>query len=208
MVLNSLLNNLDAILGRITASHLRRYQSLQADLRTKDVASDEAYQRTFNGFYKMQRRTREWYAYYFALLQREKNNKSITFAHVLEKIHAEQKRVEPSFTSKLVATIRPEMPVYDRLVRDNLSLEVPAQYRPAHQRVRELGRMYAILEGKINALIADPIFTTVLRPAFDKKWPACAHFSDAKKLDFLLWQFRPQNAQLGPEAITAHVSRS
>ena len=195
MILSSLLNNIDAVLGRITASHLHRYETLQVDLQNRNVAADKAYQRIFNGFYKMQRRTEQWYACFFAVLQREKNNKSITFGQILTQIHAEQKRVEPSFSSKLVATIRPEMPVYDKHVRVNLSLSVPAQYKPAHQRIQLLCAMYNALEHKIAGLIADPIFTTALRPAFDRKWPAFAHFSEVKKLDFLLWQHRVQNNQ-------------
>jgi len=190
VILDSLLKNIDAVLGRITTLHLKRYETLQADLRTKNVASDEEYQCIFNGFYKMQRRTEEWYMYYFAMLQREKGNKSITFKQVLEKIYAEKKRVEPSFSSKLVATIRPEMPIYDKHVRENLSLKVPAQHRPARARVQGLLKMYATLKGNVATLIGDPTFTTKLRPAFDKKFPAYAHISDVKKLDFLLWKYR------------------
>ena len=190
MTLDSLRKNIDDILQRITLSHLQRYETLQTDLGTKSVDSDQGYQRIFNGFYRMQRRTEEWYRYYFSMLQREKHNKSITFRQVLEKIYAQKHRVEPSFSSKLVATIRPEMPVYDKHVRENLSLKVPPQYRPAKDRVKEFIKAYAALEGKVATLIRDPIFTTKLRPAFDKAFPAYVHISDVKKLDFLLWQYR------------------
>lgn len=190
MILDSLLNNLDEILHRITTLHLQRYGTLQSDLRTKHVDSDQGYQCIFNGFYKMQRRPEEWYRYYFAMLEREKHNKSITFRQVLETIYAKKQRVEPSFSSKLVATIRPEMPVYDKHVRENLSLEVLPQHRPAKERVQGLLRMYDTLEEKVNTLICDDIFVTELRPAFDMKFPAYAHISDVKKIDFLLWQYR------------------
>lgn len=190
MILDSLLMNLDEILSRITISHLQRYEMLQSDLRKKTVDSDQGYQSIFNGFYKMQRRTEEWYKYYFAMLEQEKHNKSITFKQVLEKIYVEKNRVEPSFSSKLVATIRPEMPVYDKHVRENLALEVLPQYKPSNERIRGLIKMYATLEEKVTAFVRNPIFVSSLRPAFDKKFPVYEHISDVKKLDFLLWQYR------------------
>lgn len=190
MIVDMLLNNLDEILHRITKSHLQRYSALQTDLRTKRVDVDQGYQCVFNGFYRMQRRSTEWYGYYFAMLEREKHNKHITFKQVLETIYTEKNRVEPSFSSKLVATIRPEMPVYDKHVKENLSLEVLPQYKPANERVRGLLRMYDRLEEMVNTIIREDIFIRKLRPAFDKKFPTYAHISDVKKLDFLIWQYR------------------
>ena len=196
VILDDLLKDVDEILRRITTSHLQRYDTLQTDLLKKNIDSDLGYQCLFNGFYRMQRRTKEWYRYYFSMLQREKHNKSITFKQVIEQIYADKHRVEPAFSSKLVATICPEMPVYDKHVRENLSLKVPPQYSPAKDRVQKFIMAYATLDGKVATLIRDPIFTTKLRPAFDRKFPAYAHFTDVKKLDLLLWQYRKakQNA--------------
>ncbi|MEK6776739.1 MAG: hypothetical protein AABY87_07665 [bacterium] len=190
MVLESLLKNIDNVLSRITTSHLQRYDTLQKDLLKKNVSTDQRYQCIFNGFYKMQRRNEDWYQYYFSLLQREKKNRHITFKQAIEQIYTDKHRVEPSFSSKLVATIRPEMPVYDKHVRENLSLQVPAQHKAAENRVEGFIKTYDTLKKEIAALVQDTIFTTKLRPAFDQKFPAYAHFTDVKKLDFLLWQHR------------------
>ena len=190
MILDLLLNNIDEILRRITVSHLRRYDTLQRSLCATDVAADQEYQRMFNGYYKMQRRRQEWYGYFFSLLEREKKNTNITFRHVLEETYSTQHRIEPSFSSKLVATIRPEMPVYDKHVRENVSLTVPGQHKAAEVRVREFITVYSSLESKVATLIQNPVFTTKLRPAFDKKFRSYAHFTDVKKLDLLLWQHR------------------
>jgi len=190
MILLSLAHNIDDVLRRITLSHLARYKALLDGLSKKNVAFDLEYQTIFNGFYKMQRRSADWYRYYFALLEEKKYNTAITFKDTIEQIYSDRGRVEPFFSSKLVATIRPEMPVYDKHVRDNLSLKVPGSYKSGRDRVSGFIIMYSSLEQKIAAFVRDPVFTDRLRPAFDKKFNTYAQFTDIKKLDFLLWQHR------------------
>ena len=71
MIIELLLRNVDEIFGRITLSQLSRYDKLQRSLCAIDVAADQDYQRTFNGYYRMQRRTRDWYGYFSRLLERD-----------------------------------------------------------------------------------------------------------------------------------------
>lgn len=189
-LLELLLSSADKILDRITLSHLSRYDRLQRALCVTNVAADPHYQRTFNGYYRMQRRLRDWYAYFFSLLEREKNNRNITFRAVLEETYSTKGRIEPSFCSKLVATIRPEMPVYDKHVRANLLLALPGTYKAPDVRVRDFIAVYSSLELRVAAIVQNPLFIQDLRPAFDTRFPAYAHFTDVKKLDLFLWQHR------------------
>src|SRR5438132_13037166 len=106
MVLDYLSGDIDSILERITESHLKRYDRLQRSLLSTDVASNDVYQSIFNGYYRMQRRQKDWYGYFFSLLEREKRNTTVTFRDILEEVHQTKHRIEPSFSSKLVATIR------------------------------------------------------------------------------------------------------
>src|SRR5437867_13228892 len=98
MVLDYLSREIDSILGRITESHLKRYDRLQRFLLSTNVASNDAYQSTFNGYYRMQRRNHEWYGYFFSLLEREKRSRTVTFRDILEEVHQARHRVEPSFS--------------------------------------------------------------------------------------------------------------
>lgn len=195
MILDALNANLDEILERLRPSYLGRYGMLRDRLLLTDVSIDREYQRTFNGFYRMQRRERAWYAYYFALLQRNKTDETVDFANVIRQIHADRQRVEPSFASKLVATIRPEMPVYDRYVRDNLSLRIPAASLSTQTRIDGFITTYESLHAQVRALISNRAFTDTLRPAFDGRFPSYASITDVKKLDFLLWQYRVTRAR-------------
>lgn len=53
MILNDLLQNIEGILDRITTSKLNAYALTQNRLRQVDVSTDELYQRTYNGFYRV-----------------------------------------------------------------------------------------------------------------------------------------------------------
>jgi hypothetical protein len=178
------------IVGEIKVSHLQRYDWLQGMLRRTDVTKDREFQRTFNGFFKMGKKTPEWYQFYFSLLEREKNNESLTFKSVFEQIFRSCGRVEPSFSSKLLASVCPDKPIYDKILRQNLCLDVPKQHKRREERVLGYEYTYAELETKMDALMSDSRFPEA-RGLFDEHFPRYRHFTDAKKLDFLLWQHRP-----------------
>jgi hypothetical protein len=192
MILAQLLHNIDVVLARISPSQLERYDTLQRSLHATDVSSDKKYQRVFNGFYRMQKRQKDWYEFFFALLETEKGNRAITFREVFERVYRERHRVEPSFCSKLVATVRADMPVYDKYVRENLSLVIPRPNERPEQRVEGFISVYADLQAKQNQLTLNEQFPR-LRRAFDDRFAAYAHFTDAKKLDLVLWQYRQEH---------------
>ncbi len=189
MVLDRLQDGLEFILGRITESHLSRYDYLQRSLLTTNVVEDSSYRVTFNGYYRMQRRRQDWYDFFFSRSSSEKRNGTVTFSDVLEEIYRSTGRVEAAFGSKLIATIRPEMPVYDKFVRENLSLCVPKQHESAPVRVQKYIGVYGGLQAQMNELVQSDAFQH-LRVRFDRKFPAFVHFTDVKKLDLLLWQSR------------------
>lgn len=192
-VLAELLQNTDAILARITPSQLRRYDMLQRSLHSTDVSGDREYQRVFNGFYRMQRRPGSWYVFFFLLLEREKSNAALSFPDVFRCVYAATTRLEPSFCSKLVATVRPDLPVYDKHVRENLSLAVPAPHESTQSRLEKFIAAYAELQTLVARLTEADDFS-VLRQSFNRAFPEYAHFTDTK-LDLLLWQKRPSIAE-------------
>lgn len=197
MILDRLQDQVDSILGRITESGLRRYDYLQRRLAPTNVAVDSEYRRTFNGYYKMQRRSKDWYDYFFGLLEAKKNSPTATFEDILTEVYRMKRRIEASFCSKLLATIQPDKPVYDKHVRENLQLDIPKPTDSADRRLDGFISMYARLEEQIEHLIRLQKFQA-LRDAFDRAFPAYTHFSDVKKLDLLLWQHRQDAPRLEP----------
>src|SRR5262249_29983705 len=99
-------------------------------------------------------------------------------------------RYEASFASKLVATIRPDMPVIDSIVLRNVDL-TPPRYNVRDRAVR-LEHLHATLLSWFNA-----VRTTqtghYLVTRFREEYPA-ARITEIKMLDLVLWQTRPNNA--------------
>ena len=189
MILHDLLRSGDVLLGRINEAQLSRYDRLQTQLRSTDVMTNHEYRKTFIGYYRMGQHQPQWYEHFFSLLEREKHNATVTFPDVLAELYRTQGRLEASFSSKLIATIRPDKPIYDKFVRQNLSLVVPPLRLPPDTRIRKFLELYSLIEAKTNTLVQHASFQE-LKDAFDEKFPRYAHFTDIKKLDFLLWQYR------------------
>lgn len=189
MILARVFNDIDAIHERLANANLSAYDYLQRSLRSTNVFEDRDFQRCFNGFYRMRQRKREWYDYFYLTLENAKYDREITFKDILQRTFEKTGRVEPSFSSKMLATIRPDMAVYDSYLRDNLWIIVPKEYKRPEVRVEGFIAAYDVLQQRMLELIDDPRFHE-LRTRFDHCLPKYSHFTDMKKLDLILWQLR------------------
>ena len=161
-----------------------RYLWLAAATFDRDVRICPDYQRKFNGLY-MVRRNAAWRQSFYDLLEREKRNPELRFSSILEQIFVATGRIEASFASKLVATARPEKPVYDSFVRTNLGL--PVRRGPTAKRCSDLIDDYSQIEMWFGQIIGEQPYHG-LAVEFDARFPQLSLLSDVKKLDFMLWQ--------------------
>lgn len=115
---------MDVCIEKITAG-IHKYIAIRERLYAVDVSEDLGFQRQFNGCYRMRQRSQKFYSTFYAYLEREKNNPSLTFSQVLTYLYEQTGVITPSFSSKLLATVRPEMPVWDRFVLKNGGLKAP-----------------------------------------------------------------------------------
>jgi hypothetical protein len=96
-----------------------------------DVSTNRDFQRKFNGFYRIIKRPESWYREYYSSMQRWKGSKP-TFDEVLEHLNKSLGKYEPSFSSKLVATLDPNQPIWDAYVLENTQIKVPS-YTSCHK---------------------------------------------------------------------------
>jgi hypothetical protein len=178
------LENLEKVEHRI-----RWYKELQAKVLEIDVARDIDFQKRFKAFYRI-RRNADWCLTYFSFLETNKLNLDITFDAILRTIYESTHRLEPSFSSKILATIRTDKPVYDSQVRRNLQARLPSVSSPFEARLSGLVAVYSMLETRMQEALAHPDYE-MLAAKFDERFPEFAEFSRMKKLDLLLWQSRP-----------------
>ena len=150
-----------------------------------NAATDTAFQKKFNGFYRVRRNT-DWQKVYYEIMERGKTT-PLSFESVVCEIYQKLGRVEASFTSKLLHTLNNDMPIWDRFVLQNLGLKMPVcesekKLKLASEIYNEIVKWYksALSDEKINQKLLE----------FDEFFPEYKHFSKTKKLDFFLWQIR------------------
>jgi len=170
------------------ARGLDQYLWLQDHRDSGDILTDPVYRRRFNGFYRVRRAT-GWQDKFYRLLQR-KRAQPVTFGQVLRALHRATGRYEASFASKLVATIRPEMPVIDSVVLKNLGLSLPRRNAP--DRLARLDRLHETLASSFRAFLRTETGRYLVK-RFREEYPD-GRISKVKMVDLVLWQTRPNNA--------------
>jgi hypothetical protein len=165
---------------------LAKYNAIMEKLRSVDVSTDRDFQKHFNHFYRMRQRSPEFYEAFYAKLQASKEGSCPTFAEVLDYFWERLHRVEPSFSSKLVATINPEMPVWDQQVLKNLKLKAPLY--GDRERLSKTKKLYDSLKKWYHDYLNTDDSRSKIAD-FDQRFPN-SDISDLKKIDLILWQTR------------------
>lgn len=166
---------------------LKKYVQIMECLYQTDVLKDREFQKLYNHFYRMRQRKPEFYQTYYDYMEKMKNNSdALTFEDVLFFIQKETGRCEPSFSSKLLATLNPNKPVWDMFVLENLG--VKKIYPTAKNREEKIVAAYQqiccwytdFLNGEEAKIILE---------LFDEVFPNI-NITNTKKVDLFLWQHR------------------
>ena len=102
-------------------------------------------------------------------------------------MYKETGNIEASFSSKMIATVDANMPIWDRYVMQNLCLELKGKTKE-DQLDCAVG-----LYDQMVAWYGDFLKTENGRDCiaeFDKTLPGYTWMSDVKKIDFYLWSIR------------------
>lgn len=162
---------------------------------------DEDFKNDYKNFYKMNMARslkEEFYNKYFGYMKEQIRNDSLEFGTVLNALFDKSiNRVEASFSSKLLATINPDKPVWDRNVlntlKDNGDVDIiPRSRKNKKRQIDETIKTYCKLEDVLKreyleAITADgkkyvEIFDETLDKDIDVK-----NITEMKKIDLILW---------------------
>ena len=161
---------------------VEKYCALIKRYHETDVSKDAEFQRSFNGYYRMRQSKADFYQCFYAFLEQQKGNKTLTFHEVLFYLYEHTGIITLSFSSKLLATVRPEMPVWDRFVLKNLNLKAP--YYNDKNRLEKTEQVYQkICEWYRTEEAAETL------KLFERMLPDVP-VSEVKKIDFILWKRR------------------
>ena len=172
------------------ATGLKKYISLQDRFHNVNVSENRQFQEDYTGFFGMHWKSEEFRAAYFRFMEERKHDMGLTFDSVLNHLHGIEGSVEASFASKLLAMVKPDMPVLDSHVRENLGIEKPAWCANPQTRIEHGIAIYqAIREWYKNHFKSGEAAEWL--KLFDEHYPdAKGKISDVKKIDLILWQIR------------------
>ena len=181
---NDILNNPQKVMRQQLAASMKLsvYVQIQEQVWSTDVSKDVSFQKKFNGFYRV-RRNITWQEQYYSLFE-EAKKAPIPFEDVITYLYSMGK-VEASFGSKMVATINPNMPIWDQYVMTNVGITVSNK----GSRIQATVDAYDKLCDWYNHFLCTNNAKECLH-LFDTLFPEYKSISDTKKIDFYLWTMR------------------
>ena len=136
-------------------------------------------------------------------MQRWKGTKP-SFDEVLDHLYEKLNRYEPSFASKLVATLDPDQPVWDKYVLEHLNIIAPSYASKA--KVRLAKATYARIKEWYKQFLDSPKGRCLVG-VFDCLVPEHPEITDVKKVAFVLWQTRILPAAAGDKTAADGTSQ-
>ena len=162
-----------------------KYKQIMEMVRKTDVSSDSDFQRTFNAFYRV-RRNAEWRKAYYDLFETAKDSNP-SFESIIRTIYEATDNIEASFSSKMLATINPDKPIWDRYVMQNLCLNMKGKTKEDHLECAV--NLYAQMVSWYDGFLQTENGRSCIAE-FDRTLPGYIWMSDVKKIDFFLWSMR------------------
>ena len=164
---------------------LDKYQLIMSEVHKTDVSKDLQFQKTFNGFYIV-RRNAAWRKIYYDYFEKAKT-KTPTFEDIITYLYEQTGNIEPSFSSKMLATIFPDKPIWDRYVVQNLGIDLDGKSKE-----ERLSKSIALYQD-IELWYKDFLTTSKAKECiaeFNRMLPDYAAITDIKKIDSILWSIR------------------
>lgn len=166
---------------------LDKYLKIMECLYETDVSKDKEFQRLYNHFYRMRQRKPEFYQIYYDYMEKMKYNaERLSFNDVFFYIQKETNHCEASFSSKLLATLNPDKPVWDMFVLENLG--VKKIQSSAKNREQKIIEAYQQICQWYDEFMKSEEARLILQ-TFDEIFPN-VNITDTKKIDLFLWQHR------------------
>jgi len=174
-----------------------KYQTIMSMYKRSNVLEDRDFQRLYNGFYVMGWRSKDWYSYYYKMLEGLKEHSS-SFEDILKALKERSGKLEASFASKMYATRNPDYPIIDKWVLKYMHLSLPSANQ--QNRLEKTVQVYSDLIASFKELLRSKEGKEHIK-LFDEIYPNSG-ISDTKKVDFILWQLGRRNElfQRNPEA--------
>ncbi len=164
---------------------LDKYKYIIEQVHKTNVAEDDDFQRIFNGFYIV-RRNEEWRKIYYEYFEVVKN-KNPSFKEIIGYVYENTGNIEPVFSSKMLASISTEKPIWDKYVVQNLGLKLNGTNK--EKRLDNAISLYESIEKWYETFMNTKKCDECIAE-FNRVLPDYKDISDIKKIDSILWSIR------------------
>lgn len=165
---------------------IEKYLYLRRRLYETDVSVDADFQRVFNGFFRMRQRSSEFYREFFRYMELHKNTE-VSFQDTITTFYEKFHRLEISFSSKLVALINPQKPIWDSVVTyGHFGIKAPS-YGCGNRLEKSIERYHQYCEKYVAFM--QTVEAERLISEFECHFEN-AEITNEKKVDFMLWADR------------------
>ena len=161
------------------------YEEILTVAPVTDVSQSQEFQKKFNAFYRI-RRNAEWRKDYYELFELAKKG-HYSFDDVISLLYVRTGNIEASFSSKMIATIDPEKPIWDQYVLQNLGLTLKG--KTPREKIDNAAEIYHRIENwYAEYLKTEEAHRNIVE--FDQWLPSYTWLTDVKKIDYLLCGMR------------------
>jgi len=165
---------------------IRQYLEIMRLFSNTNVSVNTDFQKKYNSFYRVRQRDKHFYETYYQYMECLKDQ-NVEFQQVLRFLHSKLNRFEPSFSSKLVATHNPNLPIWDKIVLTNIGIKPPSLY--SIDRMNKTTATYEKIKEWYSRYMNSEEGHLVVN-LFDDIVDESSSITDLKKIDFVLWQIR------------------
>ena len=144
---------------------------------------DPAFQKKYDAFYRV-RRNEAWRSEYFKLMTDFRKRSNPTFGEILLRLQQKTGQVEASFSSKMLATLDADMPIWDSNVIRVLDLKLTGN--TTELKMSNAVVLYDRICRWYKAFLQTENAQNMIR-RFDTEFPEFKAMSATKKIDFILW---------------------
>ena len=176
--------NVDKILqDRLAKSMgLDKYKYIMEQVKCSDVSKNMEFQKSYNGFYIV-RKNAEWRKVYYDYFEKIKKETPV-FADILTYLYEKTGNIEPSFSSKMLASIYSDKPIWDRYVVQNLNMKLKGTTK--EEKLQNAIELYDNIEKWYkDFLLTEKAIECI--SVFDRRLPDYKDISNIKKIDSILW---------------------
>ena len=174
---------------------LKKYEVIREKINnpSHDISKDSDFKRDFNSFFRV-RREKKWQEKFYNYFQTVKNNKNIKFEDIIWYLYRTTGNIEASFSSKMLAAINPDMPIWDQFIVRAFNIEITGV---KEKRVENIIKEYYGLIDKEK----QELKKTSVQKAIKEFNEVFGEYklSDIKILDYMLWNKRDKEQKKSNE---------